>query len=388
MVNKISIREYFEKGKFIIPNFQRGYKWSVVDRTNESSLKHFVRSLKSAFENKLDEYFIEAVTIVEENCNVLLIDGQQRTTSLFLILTELIENKHFLKNKIEYTIRKDSHNWLNNLVSEYQLSIHDEDVQDIHYFKIALIQIREILGDINKQEFKEFIYENVNLLYNIIPADKAVNTFVALNGLKAIMKDEELIKSELLIKSSRFNIQLNKDLEEQYSLEWKINEVRGQLARNWDKWLYWWNQNEVKLYFGISNVQHPLYYLLITYWNINSSNGQNKSKNFCFDNFKLEFVKDLKATNRHFEGLRKLQKTFEDLYNNWERFNLLGLAFNSSIAKKDSLHFFIKHRENMDKLNQFVKWSLADCTITEIKNNDEMIFIEKRDTLKNKLGYN
>jgi len=368
MGNKINIQTYFNKGTFVIPEYQRGYKWSVKNKVGEeSSLEYFVQSLKTAFENNLREYFIEAVTVVEKDGKIVVVDGQQRTTSLFLLFATL-GDKEFVKNKLKYTVREDSHNWLNNRVSDEQIKIDDKDIQDIYYFDLALKQINSLIGDVSKSDFLKFIKNKVYLLYNIIPESKAVNTFIALNGLKAIMKDEELIKSDLLIKSSRLdNTEKNSDKSTQFGIEWKIDEDRGRLARNWDKWLYWWNRKDVKDYFGTGN-RHPLYFLLVTYWNIKSS--FNRKKDFSLDNFKSEFITDSKNAKLHFEGLRKLQKAFEDLYNNLDSHNFLGLILKTSKSREDALHYFLN--PSIDKklnLEEYAKWSLVEATHLEIIND-------------------
>ena len=378
--NPISIQKYFKKGIFVIPNYQRGYKWSVKEKDDQdSSLEYFIKSLKNSFENKLDEYFIEAVTVVEKEKNVILVDGQQRTTSLFLLFAVLDEFE-FIKEKLIYTVRDDSKNWLINIRQTINENIQNEDTQDIFYFKKAIEQIKKIVKvkNFSKDDFKTFVLEKVKLLYNEIPEEKAVNTFIALNGLKAIMKDEELIKSDLLIKSSRMDNKTENQVE-QFGIEWKINEDRSRLARNWDKWLYWWNQQEVRDYYGTEK-RHPLYYLLVTYWNINPNNENAK---FSFENFKNKFISDAKSAKTHFEGLRKLQKTFEDLYNDWERYNLLGLAFHTKIDKNDCIKYFIENTKSIDELKRLTKWALAECTLSEIKEMEEEKFKERKENLSN-----
>lgn len=382
MKHKINIREYFEKGIFIIPEYQRGYKWSVKESLKESSLEFFVNSLIK--NRNLDEYFIEAVTVVEEYGNVIVVDGQQRTTSLILIFAVLKEFE-FIKKKLIYKIRPDSHTWLNNLVPGEQKNIEDEDIQDIFYFKEAINIIEKKLKDIDTVIFSQFIKEKVYLLYNPIPKEKAINTFIALNGLKALMKDEELIKSELLIKSSRIESRDKLDDEELLHIEWKINEDRGRLARNWDKWLYWWNQKDVKEYFAISKTQHPLYHLLVTYWKLNGSQDLNESTGFSFDNFKFKFINNSKNAKHHFEKLRKLQKTVEDLYNDWEGYNLLGLSFKSSVDKNEIMQFFIRNREDKTRLHKFVKWALIECEMKEILAENKERYLEKRAELRSGL---
>ncbi|QLL57805.1 DUF262 domain-containing protein [Empedobacter falsenii] len=370
MSDKINISIYFNKGTFVIPDYQRGYKWSVKDK-EMSSLDFFMDSLIEAYNTNVNEYFIEAVTVVEEANTIILVDGQQRTTSLFLLFA-VLEKFDFIKNKLIYDVRVDSHIWLSNLINNNLDVCLDEnlnDDQDIHYFKKAIKEIILKLEKINKDDFFNFINEKVFLLFNPIPKEKAITTFISLNGLKAIMKDEELIKSDLLIKSSRQeNIPYTNEIHK-VSSEWRINEDRGRLARNWDKWLYWWNTEKVKKYFNVGD-NHPLYYLLVTYWKINLDDSNNV-KDFSFDKFKNQFINNAKEAKFHFEGLRKLQKTFEDLYNDTYSHNFLGIILKTSNSREAALHYFLNSKSDKKiSLEEYAKWSLVGTTHLEIINNE------------------
>lgn len=400
--HKINIQTYFTDRFFKIPHYQRGYKWGVKSKEEKSSVDYFCDSLLDAFKRGDQEYFIEAVTVVQECDQAILVDGQQRTITLFLLFFAL-EDFNFLKNiKIDYQqVRKDSHDFLMSLRDKKM--IVEKDVQDIYYFKVALQTIKDKLDGfsidkdgklcdiksyrkkINEKDktFAEFIKENIFLLLNKIPLAKAVNTFIAMNGLKAIMKDEELIKSDLLIKSSRIEENLPKpnSAEENLGVEWKINEDRGCLARNWDKWLYWWNQEQIKLFFGTGK-NYPLHYLLVTYWNLNKGDCK---EDFSFDNFKNKFITNAKNAKNNFEGLRKIQKTFEDLYNDADTYNLLGLSLNINIEKEQIIQFFIKNSKDKLELTRFSKWAIIGCTFDEINTNKIEKFNDKKRTLKEKL---
>ena len=378
--HKINIGTFFKKGsKFIIPSYQRGYKWGIkYPKDDKTSMDVFCDSLIDAFKRRDSEYFIEALTVVQENDtgSIVLIDGQQRTTSLYILFVALNEFDFLKCIELKYEVRNDSHVFLKNLINTNPVVLQDEDTQDIFYFKAVLKAARLKVNEITHlklniqgtdKTFSEFVKENVYLLFNKIPQDKAINTFIALNGLKALMKDEELIKSDLLIKSSRTNqtkISVLEYGEETLSIEWKINEDRGRLARNWDKWLYWWNRKEIKEYFG-TGTHHPLYYLLVTYWNLNKNKQEDE---FSFNHFKTQFIFDSKAAKNHFEGLRKLQKTFEDLYKNFYTYNFLGLTLKTSNNKELSLQYFLSKR-NQISFEEYAKWSLIDATHLEIVNN-------------------
>ncbi len=389
--NKINIGTYFKKGtKFLIPEFQRGYKWGVKPKDGKSSVEFFCDSLIESYMYRREiEYFIEAVTVVQEKDDgtITLVDGQQRTTTLYLIFVVLNEFDFLQGIELKYSIREDSHNFLENLCNKENHKIVDEDIQDIVYFKKALENIenklKKIKGELDL--FSKFIKDKVYLLFNTIPADKAVNTFIALNGLKAIIKNEELIKSDFLIKSSNdiaeIDIDSNEDIK--FTNEWRANESRGRLARNWDKWLYWWSQKEVKEFYGIDNYQHPLHYLLVTFWN---RNKEEKDSEFSFDNFKNKFIDTSGNAKRNFEKIRKQQKAFEDVYLNEKTYNLLGLSLATAIKKEEIILFFIKNLRNELELIRFTKWALLECTIDEILKNDKKIFEERKFTLKTRLS--
>ena len=255
---------------------------------------------------------------------------------------------------------------------DINLDFDSNDEQDIHYFKEAIKSINPKLEKLNYDSVFDFVCEKVYLLYNPIPKDKAINTFISLNGLKAIMKDEELIKSDLLIKTSRTEINASCNINEKLALEWKINELRGRQARNWDKWLYWWNNIKVKKYFNTGD-NHPMYYLLVTFWKINAEDTK-VIKDFSFDKFKSHFLTNSIQACQTFEELRKLQKTFEDLYNDTYSHNFLGIILKTSSSREEALNYFLSSK-NLNKipLEEYAKWSLVGATHLEIINNEKEI---------------
>lgn len=66
------------------------------------------------------------------------------------------------------------------------------EFQDIYFFKKTLRIISEKIGNFSKEEFLEYLLDNIKFLYIDIPEDKATKVFSMMNGSKAIMKDEEL----------------------------------------------------------------------------------------------------------------------------------------------------------------------------------------------------
>lgn len=253
---------------FVIPNYQRGYKWSVKIAEEQTSVEYLLDNLKSAYTSKCEQqFFLQGVTVVEEGEKIILIDGQQRTTTLYLLLWCLgIENITGKREiDLDYSIRTQSKLFLKNLKDptfDFKNEDSENKYQDIFYFKQAIEQINNLLSEnLDKKEFTKFILNKISLLYIVVDRDKAVRTFTMMNGQKARMHDEELVKAEMLHIVSQstelHDLPSLKTLEDTFpilkevaSTEWETNALRSKYAREWDKWLYWWNQDEVKDFFN------------------------------------------------------------------------------------------------------------------------------------------
>lgn len=372
---------------FVIPNYQRGYKWSVKTDNEDTSVEHLIKSLKNAYSSKNgQQFFLQGVTVVEDGESVILIDGQQRTTTLYLLLWCLGRNNVIGNRNIDldYSIRKQSKDYLNKLKLEgfdYQSEDPENHNQDIFYFKQAICQIKEQIREIDKDSFISFILNKVSLLYIVVDREKAVRTFTMMNGQKARMHDEELVKAEMLHIVSRISDTVNVPalsrledtffiLKEISSKEWETNALRSKYAREWDKWLYWWNREDVKDFF---NTHKPMG-LLLEYYYIR----RKKENAFSFRSFK-EFLPDgdAKQTKDVFKALRDLQKDFEDVFNNPISFNYLKCALIGSSGdtedKYNIIMYFIKNKRKRDLLEYYAKWRLLGAThieITEPYTND------------------
>jgi len=251
--NILTINQYLQKGQFVIPNYQRGYKWGVPNKDGVCAVSILTKNLIDAFMRGDNDYFIEAVTVVEKDGKVILVDGQQRTTTLYLLFISLGFFDEISTVIIDYNVRSDSDTYLKNLLANKGVVLQNEEIQDVFFFNKAIDTIRKLFISFNidksyfdnenetkenrktTEDFKIFLLDKVQLLYNVIDESKAITSFVSLNGMRAVMKDEELIKSDLLIKSSRMEIQTPSTEGEKLGFEWKINEDRARMAHNWDK---------------------------------------------------------------------------------------------------------------------------------------------------------
>lgn len=114
---------YFKSGKkFIVPAFQRGYSWDH---------KNVIKLIQDAMKKKGREHFIGAFIVADRGNNeLIIIDGQQRLTSILLILCAIrdcfygveFENNPLTDEELrkikEYIDRRIEDNNLNDALTE------------------------------------------------------------------------------------------------------------------------------------------------------------------------------------------------------------------------------------------------------------------------------
>lgn len=379
----ITLREYLEKGKtFFVPNYQRGYVWGKKrPKDDRDSVSYMLDSLLDSFRNNT-EVFIQGVTVSETEEGIILIDGQQRTTFFYLLLNSLGYKEPF---RLEYAIRKQSNDFLSKIKEQNIEENKDEEFQDIYFFKKTLRIVRDRLTpDIDREAFLKHALDRVKFLYIDIPEEKATTVFTMMNGNKAEMQEEELIKAELLrLASLNDSSFARKEDKEKYAIEWDNNMLRSRYAREWDKWLQWWNRAEVRKLLKTENVMGLL---IETYQR--TVDEENK---LSYARFKDKFLKEEKpiVAKETFDGLRRMQKRFEDVFNNPTVYNKVG-AIIRVINDKDKFidWYFGRERRLGDKLDYYYRRAFLGMTHKEIVDKNEEVFIEKFDNLYKQLDSN
>lgn len=398
METKQSVGNYIGINKdrfFKIPAYQRGYKWGELKTDKSCDASILVKDILQAMKKNKAEYFIQGVTVYENNLDVVLIDGQQRTTTLFLLLSLLLTKEEILQYlfidgvfKLKYDIREGTQVFLENHCLNKENIIVSQDEFLINQ---AVIKMRDALTEAkaDRDKLKKYVLENVKLFYIKIPEKHATQVFSMLNGSKAFMTTDELIKSAFLSEatkasqkplSSKSLSETMENLTSQIGEEWQTTTMRSRYARQWDKWMYWWNKKEVKAFFDCGN--NPMGRLLEFFYqydiNTDAEEGySNKPENVAtmFKKFQNLFIHTPKAAKENFDKLRKLQKTFEDLYNNTFTHNYLGLALTLN-SKRDSLQiidYFIQNFKDEFKIKRFVLLGIIGTSVdkTDVDINEE-----------------
>ncbi len=358
----ITLKEFLKKGKkFVIPTYQRGYIWGKSRGSEKNSVQYVLESIENSIKYDTD-LFMQGITVTESDDKIVLIDGQQRTTFFYLLLSYLGYKEQF---EMEYPIREESQKFLTvikekapNEIDKLCIENDKEDFQDIYYFKKTIRLISDRKDNLDKDK----ILEKVNFLYITIPEDKATLVFSMMNGSKADMKTEEIIKAEILRLVS-IDKNLETDKKELEATHWEQNLLRSKYAREWDKWLYWWNRDDVEKFYHTNKSIMGL--LVKTY--LKSKGGKIDKEGRFFEEFRDKLLRG--DNNEHlakkvFYDLRHLQKKFEDVFN--------------SIADDKKLHnkigAILTLLGNEDK-ERFVQWYFANDEVKVIEEYYKLVFL-------------
>lgn len=397
--NIITLREFIAKSSpsrpFEIPDYQRGYVWgkkSVLYK--DDSVTNLTKSLLRGFNDGKDQndIFLQGITVTDEekSPSILLIDGQQRTTYFILMLKYLHSAETV---PLIYSVRKESNKFFIELdeerLKQYCACEPDyDDYQDRFYFRKTLWALARFLQNIDKEKFTEYILDHVKFIYVAIPGDKAADIFTMMNGQKKPMRQEELIKAELLRNSSLSRLPNG---ETSIITDDENLSIRHRLAREWDRWLYWWNKEDVKKFFQLGENERQLGWLLPLVLGID---------NITLDGLRnTYFRKDespVKLAKKTFKDFRLIQKQIEDAYNDPIIYNYMGgiLAFKrkDKSAMFDFLKWYIIELDNTRKdqrlkaLRKYFDWSLIGITHLEFISNNVDIYNEKRVHFRNILN--
>jgi hypothetical protein len=268
-----------------IPPYQRGYKWGSEDK---KPVERLLSDLTQAWKAGAKEYLLQAITVKKvstaESGSVLeVIDGQQRLTTLFIILSTLDKiggnqaAPGIAKGRLLYSIRHKNHT-LDDLVSstippsgadstagfdELKMKHKVEDTtqhQDDYYLKCAALRcfahLRIKEGTAfsiveHLREFSDFVVHKVKLMINAVePHISGEVIFGNLNTNRVDLTETELIKGLLLTRVAREPATAR---SRQYR---ETLEMRIQLGRKWDEIHKWANAPDLKSFYFPSNKEN------------------------------------------------------------------------------------------------------------------------------------
>lgn len=364
---------------FNIPEYQRGYKWTV------DNVVQLLEDLKGFKQNSSDEFYcLQNITITKAKVNGHLcfnvIDGQQRLTTLFILISYIQRN---MSDKVlstetdilRYSIREETDKFLREsiLSGEFWNSAeYKPATKDQYYITEVAKAIAEWFRTNSLEE--RTILDHLKLIVNKVESGEEETVFASLNGGKVDLDGADLVRAILITRAAKqkypsllsektfhqiANDDINLNINIKVSSQGKINEFRVKLGIELDMMNNWWSDRKVRSYFeqllpnrisqnkSFKYSEYPidlLYYAFFEAYK-DELNAQGKTDldlrvfenginiNGRDDDDHLEFYMEVK----------EFHQTLVDWYNDDEIYNLLGyLMYN---YKSSSISFAMLWKE-------------------------------------------
>ncbi|WP_289686615.1 DUF262 domain-containing protein, partial [Helicobacter japonicus] len=183
---------------FIVPSYQRSYRWG------EREIQALLQDIWdfAQMQNQSDFYCLQPVVVKNNKEKYRIIDGQQRLTTIFLII-KFLENKDFFN--ISYETRLNSTKFLQNIQDKTQKEVENID---FYHFHKAYEVIQDFFNNknINKDKFLKILLNKCKILwYEIAPKENENEVFIRLNIGKIPLVEAENIKALFLSKNDELD---------------------------------------------------------------------------------------------------------------------------------------------------------------------------------------
>lgn len=154
-------RDSIEQETFIIPDYQRGYRWEAEIHIN--ALLNDVLDFMNMSRKTDDRYCLQPIVVSQSPMNKdawEVIDGQQRLTTLYLLLKALDLDAF----NLEFETRSLTNDFLKKLIEENE---EDHNRPDFHFMSDAWRKINNWIGEHKKHKLKyaATLLENVHVIW-------------------------------------------------------------------------------------------------------------------------------------------------------------------------------------------------------------------------------
>ena len=224
---------------FLIPSYQRGYKWRPRD------VEYLLNDLLEYKDEK--PYYMQPLVVAEKGGKYIVVDGQQRLTTFFLIWRRMVKLGFFRDHpfdkslcfSLEYEKRHES--------TKYLLPYNYDDIEapvatpDVRNFNKAEEKVDEIVKCLNENEIehleKNFFEKATFLWYQLDDPEEGPKTFERLNGKRIALTDVELCKVFLLSDTCSSPTQRNERASAWQNMEYRLqnNSFFSFISKDYDE---------------------------------------------------------------------------------------------------------------------------------------------------------
>ena len=206
----LSVRALFDDvdAKYTIPIYQRNYAWDA------EQIEQLISDVHDAMSDGDDNYFLGNLIVTERDSKAIdyeVIDGQQRMTTLYLLLTYLrnsgqaVPDSH--TDRLWYQSRPRSADALRRISSNRPRNagpgtdaVHDED-QGIHqgFNIISQFMDQKVLQGDERAPFADYLQNHVTVVRAVLPRRTDLNRyFEIMNTRGQQLQQVDIVKARLM----------------------------------------------------------------------------------------------------------------------------------------------------------------------------------------------
>ena len=315
-------------GKFTIEAYQRGYRWG------KDEVEYLLEDISEIPDGQ--KYCLQPVVVKNVNDTYELIDGQQRLTTLYLIMKYL--NAYVdIKFSIEYATRKSENGHIGSkelleTIDKIDLSLPSNNIDELFIKKSYGIVKTWFNGEKSKMmSFANKLQNYVTIIwYEVDDDEDSVNIFTRLNIGKINLTNAELVKALFLSRGK-------KDSEGRYAGNpYGIEEKKQhEIALGWDlmeKYLH----NE-KFWTFITNEKSDHYPIRMELlFDMIEMKPSDESNFYTFNRFYERFKN---SDNRYetWELIERYMQQLKEWYHSFDLFHHIGFLVATGTSVKSLL---------------------------------------------------
>lgn len=315
-------------GKFTIEAYQRGYRWG------KDEVEYLLEDISEIPDGQ--KYCLQPVVVKNVNDTYELIDGQQRLTTLYLIMKYL--NAYVdIKFSIEYATRKSENGHIGSkelleTIDKIDLSLPSNNIDELFIKKSYGIVKTWFNGEKSKMmSFANKLQNYVTIIwYEVDDDEDSVNIFTRLNIGKINLTNAELVKALFLSRGK-------KDSEGRYAGNpYGIEEKKQhEIAPGWD--LMEKDLHNEKFWTFITNEKSDHYPIRMELlFDMIEMKPSDESNFYTFNRFYERFKK---SDNRYetWELIERYMQQLKEWYHSFDLFHHIGFLVATGTSVKSLL---------------------------------------------------
>ena len=348
---------------FFVPSYQRGYRWTEKEVVE---LLEDISNFNPRLVDDSDEktwYCLQPIVLKENpDGSYEVIDGQQRLTTIYLVLFYL--NQDFVESKRDklFQLRYETRTRSETFLASLDNIENEEDNIDFHFIANAYSKIYEWFSDkgndFDTGDFRSKFKFHSKVIWYLSSEEDSIAIFTRINIGKIPLTNSELIKA-LFLNSSNFSKKEKVRLRQlEISTEWDQIE---QALQN-DKFWYFVTQkktstNRIELLFELLNEE------------IDEDDNYSTFR-FFYKTFKSQSDNNLED---NWNAIKRLFQRFNEWFNERDLYHKIGYLVSIDAINLKDLY---KQSEAMSKtdfrmhLDSLIKEQLKNIDISTLQYSD------------------